>query len=783
MKHLILPTWHWSKRLTMIVVIIPVLIFLGFVGAVSLIDFNQYKPQIEQEVSQRTGHELKISGAIEVSVFPFSFSAGAVSLKNPTAIAQRFEREDLLSVKQIRAELSVWSLLVHKQLAIKGLELIEPKLTLLRDEQGYNWQGLAQLAGLNPPLKQALQHAFLKDDWQRHAAVATAEDLANFKARFKRVDAEPTADMTAPEKTPEKILDKGPEAGSQGESAINDWHFDSVIIKQGSFEHQDRRVGHTSEVSELNLLAFDVTLGQPFQVRSDFLYKSALNQRHYRFDVSANVDVGEHFLNLEVTNWQGIFNLKLPEEQKVPAMRLVTEGQRFMLDFLNEQVEVDALKFSALGSSFTSSFKGQYGINPTLSGRMQANNVDARKWFYHLGLPLPGFVNKQALTSLSGAMNWQLAEDKWSFNDIAAKLDNTAITGHVWQETKALVSANNQAQAGESKPTYLFDLSIDALNLNDYLARVDDNFFTLLKAFSGFESSDPSEPPEKTAQKDSEPKVSRPASQQAETETATYLPIAVPVSMLRSLHAEGQVQIGRLTFDEIPLEKVNLNLNAQHGKIQLAPLDAQLFNGTLASKLELDVNGETPAYRWVGQLEGVSLGALLKAGWQINALDGPVNAHFNLSTQGSNAVRLRQNLKGELNIKSAKGEFFGVNLQKLLTGQASAPQDKTPYQNLVIRGVFDNGVYKAKQLSIASDGLSGRGFGSINLNKATLASQLKLRVANPPASLSHLKGLMVPVSYGGPLDNLTWKVDLQSLVKDPGNQAALVNKLKALITP
>ena len=657
MKHFILPTWHWSKRLTMIVVIIPVLIFLGFVGAVSLIDFNQYKPQIEQEVSQRTGHELKISGAIEVSVFPFSFSAGAVSLKNPTSIAQRFEREDLLSVKQIRAELSIWSLLVHKQLAIKGLELIEPKLTLLRDEHGYNWQGLAQLASLTPPLKRVLQHVYLTDDWQRHAAVAKAEDLANFKALFKRVNAEPSADMIASVNAAETV--------SRDESVLNDWHFDSVIIKQGAFEHQDRRVDHTGEVSELNLLAFDVTLGQPFQVRSDFLYNNALNQRDYRFDVSANIDIGQHFLNLEVTNWQGIFNLKLPEEQKVPAMRLVTEGQRFTLDFLNEQVEVDGLKFSALGASFTSSFKGQYGLNPTLSGLMQAHNVDARKWFYHLGLPLPGFVNKQALTSLNGVMNWRLAEDRWSFNDIDAKLDNTAITGHVWQQSKTLVAANSQVQVGEATPSYLFDLSVDRLNLNDYLARVDDNFFTLLKAFGG------DEPSEKTTQKGSESKVSRPVSQQTEQEVATYLPIAVPVSMLRTLHAEGQVQVGRFTFDEMVFEKVNLNFNAQQGNIRFAPLNAQLFNGTLASKLELDVNGETPAYRWAGQLEGVSLDGLLQSGWQINALPSPINTNFNLSTQGSNSVLLTHNLKGDLNVKSAKGEWFGVNVQTLLPSQNS----------------------------------------------------------------------------------------------------------------
>lgn len=758
MKHLILPTWHWSKRLTMVVIIIPVLIFLGFVGAVSLIDFNQYKPQLEQEVSQRTGHEFKIAGAIEVSVFPFAFSASDVALKNSPAIAERFQRENLLSVKQVRAELSVWSLLVDKQLAIKGLELIEPQLTLLQDEQGYNWQKLAKLAGLNKPLKQALKQS-LMDDWQRHSAVATAQDLANFKDALRFVDSSQTSPPQSDAQPPETI------------SNSTVWHFDSVIIKQGAFEHQDRRVGHMGEITELNLLAFDVTLGQPFQVRSDFLYSNTLNQRRYQFDVSANVDVSEDFSSLHVTNWQGIFNLTLPEEEKVPPMRLVTEGQRFMLDFLNEQVAFDGLTLTALGSSFTSSFKGRFGINPELSGRMQANNVDARKWFYHLGLPLPGFVNDQALTSMGGTMNWQLAEHKWSFNEIEAQLDNTRLTGNIWQESKAQAAIQSATQT----PTYLFDLTVDKLNLNDYLARTDDEFFTLLKAFS-----EPEDAAEKVDQKEDK-KVSRPADNQQKN--GTYLPLAVPVSLLRSLQAEGQVQIGGITLDEMALENVQINLTAQQGKIQLAPFDAHLFKGRLASKFELNVNGDTPAYRWYGQLEKVALGAFLNAGWQTKPLDGILNAHFNLSTLGSNPQRLIQNLQGELNLKSAAGEFYGVNLQKLLTGQNSKAGDKTPYQNLVITGKLDKGVVKAKTFAVESDGLFGRGFGSLDLNKATMLSQLKVRIAQPPASLSHLKGLMVPVSYGGPLDNLTWSVDLQSLLKDPGNQEALVNKLKALIAP
>ncbi len=56
--------FKWFKRGTLILAIIPILLFLGFAVAVSLIDFYQYKPQIEQEVAKVTGRDFKITGAV-----------------------------------------------------------------------------------------------------------------------------------------------------------------------------------------------------------------------------------------------------------------------------------------------------------------------------------------------------------------------------------------------------------------------------------------------------------------------------------------------------------------------------------------------------------------------------------------------------------------------------------------------------------------------------------------------------------------------------------------------
>ncbi|MEA3405843.1 MAG: AsmA family protein [Pseudomonadota bacterium] len=730
MKHITVPTWKWSKRLTMVLAIIPVLLFLAFAGAISLIDFNQYKPQIEQEVSQRTGHEFKIEGAIDVSIFPFSFSAGDMALKNSQKIVERFEQEDLLSIKQVQAELSMWELLINKRLTIKGLELIEPKLSLLHDDKGHNWQSLESLAMITEPLL---------EQWQRESAIATAQDIENFKQSL-RFTGHQGADVSA-------------EADA---AAHTEWHFDSLIIKQGAFEYHDRRIDHHGFITNLNLLAFDVTLGQPFQVRSDFEYNNARYDQDYRFDVTANMDISEDFMKWQVIDWQGIFNIKLPEEQQVPEMRLVTEGQRFVLDLLNEQITAEKLLFQTLGSKIETSFSGRVGTTPELKGSFSIAGINAPLWGRHLGLPLPGFVDETALTSLNGQFDWHLTDQKWAFNQIDVNIDETNIQGDIWHE----------GMADESQ--YLFDISINKLNLDRYQARANDGFLEQLLI------------PEEKKPVESDNKLTRPVQTQIDKD-ATYLPLAVPVRTLKGMNANGQLKLANLTVNGLTLTEVDIELQAKQGQLQLAPFDAKLYKGKLASKLEMDVNGETPAYQWYGQLNDIEMGAFLEAGWQIKPIDGALNTHFKLHTLGSNQQVLIQNLKGEFTVNSAKGHFYGMDIEKLLAGQESTYKDKTPYHSLVLKGLIDKGIYKAKQFSVESQRFSGSGFGSVDLNKASINSTLKLRVTQPPESLKHLKGVLVPVSYKGPLEKAQWSVNLQSLINDPGNQQRLISQLKALL--
>lgn len=731
----------WLKRAVTVLAVIPLLVVLAFAGAVSLIDFNQYKPQIEKEVTERTGHPLRIEGAIGVSVWPFAFSVGEVALKNRPEFAEQFGQADLLSIKRLNVELSVWQLLWHKRMVVKGLEVVEPNLVLLRNAQGDNWQRLAQR--LQPGAAGETEKADNQDMAGRRHASATPEDLRAFLSALAQVSVASDAaavelgDAQKPALPAPEAL-SAPQVAEEKDVLLLDaatpvapvWHFDSVVVTNGRFELLDAAVNQQAQITQWNLLAFNVNLGQPFKVRTDFNYRNPLQQRDYAFDLSANLHVDNGFMRWQVSDWQGMFTLRLPEEQRVPQMRLVTQGKHFSLNLSEEQVQIEAMQLESLGSRLQASFSGHYGAHANLYGVLDMQGVNLPNWARHLGVDFPQFVNERALTEVKGQLEWALHGDTLALNKMDLQLDATRLRGKWWRKAGQPVR-------------YGYDLQVDELNLNDYLAYVD------TKVDTGAD---------KTADKNA-------AQTQQAGVRATYLPLAVPISTLREAQWQGDLSIATLQFSGWRFDKVISRLQGEKGVVNLLPLQARLADGEVDSHFQLNVNGTTPAYRWQGDLKELGLAQVLQAAQGHAPLDGRLNAGFELASQGSNRAAILANLHGSLNLKAANGHINGVDLAKLLAAQTPKVGDKTAFTSITLNAKVTQGVLQSQQLGVLAPLFEAKGALRLDLNRARVESVLQASLKNLPKGLQALSAVRVPLRYAGPVETAQWSVDLQTLLR------------------
>jgi AsmA protein len=135
---------------------------------------NNYKGRIAAAVKDSTGRELKLSGDIKLSVFPWvALELGPASLGNPPG----FGDEPFLSLGHASIRVKLLPLL-RKRLEVGRIEIDGLDLRLRKNAEGKgNWQG----AESNPPAKADADHSPDAPEWQLLANIRVQQGRASYE--------------------------------------------------------------------------------------------------------------------------------------------------------------------------------------------------------------------------------------------------------------------------------------------------------------------------------------------------------------------------------------------------------------------------------------------------------------------------------------------------------------------------------------------------------------------------------------------------------------------------
>ncbi len=107
------------KKLLLVLGIVILTISIALLALVTLVDPNQFKPLLVEQVKKNTGLDLVVDGDIQWQFFPsLGFSLGKTELRNPDG----FENQNLFKVDTIGIDVSVMPLL-QKKLEIGNVNL------------------------------------------------------------------------------------------------------------------------------------------------------------------------------------------------------------------------------------------------------------------------------------------------------------------------------------------------------------------------------------------------------------------------------------------------------------------------------------------------------------------------------------------------------------------------------------------------------------------------------------------------------------------------------------
>jgi AsmA protein len=442
-----------------------------------------------------------------------------------------------------------------------------------------------------------------------------------------------------------------------------------------------------------------------------------------------NLDISLSVPRLDVTperaaGQSAALTAKLAGPQRNADVRLALSA----LEGSAKALKIAALKLDVDAKADANAVKGT--LTTPVTGNLETRVFELPKIAASFDVASPSLPQKTAQIPLNGSVRADLGKES-----VAADL------------TTRFDESNIKAKLGLAKfvaPAYTFDIDIDKLNLDRYL------------------------PPAKKAPgegKPAEPKQKEPEK-------------PIDLSALKPLNANGLLKIGQFQANNVKLSKLRLGLRAAHGKVDLDPVAANLYEGSTAGAIAIDAN--TNRFAVNQKLTGIAIGPLLRDAANQDILDGKGNVALNVTTAGNLVSAMKRALDGKARVELRDGALKGIDIPGAIRGMKAkfggkdaegtgGAREKTEFSEFSATFDIKNGVAHNDDLSLKSPLIRVGGTGDVNIGADSVDYVVKASIVGSLAGqggkeAGELKGLMVPVRIAGPYDQLKYKVEFSQML-------------------
>jgi AsmA protein len=396
-------------------------------------------------------------------------------------------------------------------------------------------------------------------------------------------------------------------------------------------------------------------------------------------------------------------------------------------------------------------------LDSPVAADIAAQTVALEKLAGSIDLANPQMPMKQLKLPLSGSLRADLAKQNAAL-DLGTKFDESKIA------LKLKVAKFAPLALG-------FDLDIDTLNVDKYL------------------------PPKKAEEKvAAAPAATGKTGPEGKEAAAGKLDF----SALKGHDVNGALHIGSLQVSKLKLAKLNAKIRLAGGRLDVAPLNLDLYEGSASGSLSLNAAGNQVGVKQT--LTGISINPLMKDLADKDLLEGRGNVALDITAQGDSVPAMKKALAGTASLSLKDGAIKGINLAQSMRdikGKLGALQgkpegatqkakagDKTDFSELTASLKIAGGVAHNEDLMMKSPFLRLTGAGDIDIGAGQMNYLAKATAVSSSAGqggkdVDKLKGITVPVRVTGPFDALSYKLELGDVAADMA-KAKLEGKLDGL---
>lgn len=224
------------------------------------------------------------------------------------------------------------------------------------------------------------------------------------------------------------------------------------------------------------------------------------------------------------------------------------------------------------------------------------------------------------------------------------------------------------------------------------------------------------------------------------------------ISRVRNMDAHVSYRAAHVRSDRVPLRGMSLNINLDHGFLQLDPMRLELAQGHLGGAVSLDARRDVPRASVDVRLTDARLESIFAMRGK-PALEGRLTGRARLSGSGASVRQVAANANGDVTLVTPSGkvreafaELTGINVTRGL-GLLLTDSDSTVGIRCGVASFrVTNGVARARSIVIDTATMLIAGEGRINLADESL----HLRVHGSPKE-PRLVRVAAPITVGGRL--------------------------------
>ncbi|MCW9024261.1 MAG: AsmA family protein [Gammaproteobacteria bacterium] len=821
--------------------ILLALILILVITAISLpfiIDPNDYKDEITQQVKQHTGRTLHIPGEIKLSLFPWlGLQLGEVKLEN----ASGFQPAHFAQISEVDVRVQFWPLFKGNiqigQVVLQGLIL-----NLQRNADGHtNWDDLT---------KQAPTDA---------------------------VDSK----VPAPEK-PEATPKSAPATSTEPPlAALAALSIEGVRVENANVHWIDKTTNQDIRIENIQLTLGAVSLTEKIPLELSFAFNSVEPAIQSQLHLSTNIQ-----LDLEKQIYTLSQLVLTPDIRTEIVPGTVVKG-KLSIDNLNADLSTQKMTMSGINSNFNYQLK-----EPVIAGQLTlATNVfmDLNKQQFALNkLTLQNTVTsdlipggKNQVQVNSAKIKLDLAKEKLNTENLNIetyniKLQSRLRVNQLLSKPHYLVSLEsnefnlnellNQLKLSQALPpmadkTALNKVklgariigSMDEVLLKPMILQIDQSNLQGYASIKNFKQPEiryqlvlndidvdrylppPSkDKPENKQNKNTPTPITNTSNNTDSTKriatpatAAASAASTLPTELLRSLNIDGLLKVGNIKVMNLKASDIQLGTQAKQGQLKLNPIKANLYQGSFTGNAGLDVRKDTPILTATETLKGIQIGPLLKDFMGDDMVRGQADLSANIRAHSIDPVEIRQTLNGTTRFKITDGEIKDIDIEQIDKNLNEIDNDiKAIFSNLKNLSEVEKQLnrIKAKWKAVAGEStgkstyfsrMSGsaniknglvrnqdlrtdfpygraRGEGQINLVNETmdytafvkLTSKVKVKEGK---TYEQLDRIPLKIYLQGPFSGLVPRPDFSGYIKEAGKhelkqvEARLKNKAKAKI--